>query len=126
MKVTITEESKKYFTVEEYEIAKRIVKEFKSAESVTVEDYARKAVRIVAGNVNEFLKAKASIEKKTRACSALATDRGILDVWFDITASTESGLVIIGAYLSDLWQATGKNNKEIERRMYVRKFVEAR
>lgn len=124
MKISITEESKKFLTVEEHEIAKRIVKEFKAADSETVEDYARQAVRIVAGNVNEVLKAKASIARNNRAYNALSTDTGMLDVWFDITASTENGFVIIGACLTDLWQATGENNEELASRMYVRKFVE--
>lgn len=126
MKISITEESKKYLTVEEHEIAKRIVKEFKAAESETVEDYARQAVCIVAGNVGEVLKAKASMARNSRAYNFFATDAGMLDIWFDITASTENGFVIIGAYLSDLWQATGENNEELASHMYIRKFTETK
>ena len=124
MKVSITEESKKYLTVEEYEIAKRIVKEFKAADSEELQDYARQAARIVDGSVHEIFKATASIARNNRAYNALATDTGLLDIWFDITASTSNGFVIIGAYLSDLWQATGDNNEELASRMYVRKFAE--
>lgn len=124
MKVTITEESKKYLTVEEYEIAKRIVKEFKAAEFETVEDYARQAAYIAAGSVNEVLKAKASIARNNRVYNALATDTGMLDVWIDVTASTSDGFVIVGACLSDLWQATGENNEELASHMYIRKFIE--
>ena len=126
MKISITEESKKYLTVEEYEIAKRIVKEFKATESEELQDYARQAVCIVDGSVHEVFKVSASIARNNRAYNALAADTGMLDVWFDITASTQNGFVIIGAYLSDLWQATGENNEEIASRMYVRKFAEVK
>jgi hypothetical protein len=124
VKISITEESKKYLTVEEHEIAKRIVKEFKAAGSEELQDYARQAAYIAAGSVNEVLKASASIARNNRAYNALATDTGMLDVWFDVTASTADGFVIVGACLSDLWQATGDNSEEIASHMYIRRFVE--
>lgn len=128
MKISITEESKKYLTVEEHEIAKRIVKEFRAADraadSEELQDYARQAARIAAGSVTDVLKASASIARNNRAYNALGTDTGMLDVWFDVTASTWDGFVIVGACLSDLWQATGENNEEIASHMYIRKFIE--
>ena len=126
MKISITEESKQYLTVNEYEIAKRIVKEFKAAESESIEEYARQAAYIVDGSVQEVLKANASIARNNRADNALAADTGMLDVWFNITARTSNGFVIIGAYLSDLWQATGENNEELASHMYIRKFTETK
>lgn len=124
MKISITKESKQYLTVNEFEIAKRIVKEFAATTSETVEEYARQAAYIVDGTVEEVYKATASIARNNRVYNALATDTESLDVWIDATAKTQNGFVIVGAYLSGLWTATGENSEEIASHMYIRKFVE--
>ena len=48
-----------------------------------------------------------------------------VDIWIEATAYVnDNEFIIIGAYLSDIWQITGNNNLEISSNMYIRKFKE--
>ena len=127
MKVKLTQEYKKYITVAEMPMVREIIADFKEDES-TIEEYAEMAIRAAydgnAYNI-EILKASASIAKNQRAWNAYSNNSETLDVWIEATAYVNGDeFIMIGAYLSDIWQIDGDNNKEIAEHIYIRRFKE--
>lgn len=124
MKVSMSANYKQFFTIEEVQTAKQMIKEFKEDES-TVTEYAEMAARTCNfGWIERVFEAKATIEKNRRAWNAYSDTSKSLDVWIDATVQTSSGFLILGAYLTDIWNITGDENDEINFNMYVRKFYE--
>ena len=94
----------------------------------TVEKYAEMAVR-AAFNGNTFgievLKSSASIARNGRVWNLYGDGSGTLDIWIDATVCVnDNEFIIIGAYLSDIWQITGSFDQEIVSHMYIRRFKE--
>ena len=127
MKVTLLKEDKKLITLADAPIVRQIIADMKEDTS-TVEEYAELAVRAAYdGNAYgiEVLKASAKISTNCRVMNAFTQNSGNLDVWIDATAYVNGNeFIMIGAYLSDIWQITGHNNEEIASQMYIRKFKE--
>ena len=80
---------------------------------------------------DEIIKSTASISKNCRVCNVFNDESGNIDIWITVTLyntySSENGcgvFYMVGAYLSDLWQATADNWEELKSRMHVRKFLE--
>ena len=127
MKAKLTQEYKKYITVAEMPIVKEIIKDFKE-DSSTVEEYAEMAIQAAYdGNAYkiETLKSSASIAKNCRAWNVYNDNSETLDVWIEATAYVNGNeFIMIGAYLSDIWQIGGDNKREIAGNMYIRRFKE--
>lgn len=128
MKIQIDEESKKVLTLSEMPIIKKIIKDFK--EDGNDLSWELEILMNVFG-ANEIIKSTASISKNCRACNVFNDESGNIDIWITVTLyntySSENGggvFYMVGAYLSDLWQATADNWEELKGRMHVRKFLE--
>lgn len=129
MKVRFEKEDKKYITIAEAPLVREIINDMKEDES-TPADYAECAIQAAynCGACNiEVLKASAKIEKNARTWNAINNHSEKFDIWIDATAHVNGDeFVIIGAYLSDIWQITPDNALEIASHMYIRKFQEVK
>lgn len=128
MKVRITKDSKHILTLEEVELAARIIRDERENDSWDAGEYAKKAINAALNShgayCNRIFEASAEIAKNCRVWNAYHEDSRDLDVWIEATAQTSEGFCIIGAYLTDLNEITGDNQDEIARRMFVRRFTE--
>ena len=125
MKVRMTADSKRILSLAEAPIANRMIREMKEDES-TAADYIKTAIYATGDSVEEVYKAEAEIAKNCRIWNQYAEDSGDIDIWINAEARTRDGFIIIGAYLSDIWQLTGDNGEEIAKYMYIRKFAEVK
>jgi len=132
MKVKIEKESRKWITLEEVSIAREIITAMKEDES-TIEDYAEMAINAAydgkVWNIEVF-KASAKIARNARAWNAYNDHSEKLDIWIEATAyiSCYNGyeFIMIGAYLSDIWQTSYDNYQEMASYMYIRRFKEVK
>ena len=129
MKVRLEKEDKKYITLEEAPVVRDIIA-YTKEDTTTVEEYAEMAIRATYNGKAydiEVMKASARIAKNARAWNAYNDHSETIDVWVDATAYVnDSEFIIIGAYLSDIWQITGRDDQEVVSYMYVRKFKEVK
>lgn len=126
MKIKLTQEYKKYITVAEMPTVREIITDMKE-DSSTIEDYAEMAIQAAYDGIaySEILKASASIAKNCRVWNAYNNHSENLDVYIEATAYVNGDeFIIIGAYLSDIWQIGSDNRKEIASNMYIRRFKE--
>lgn len=127
MKVTITAEMKKVITVAEMPAVSKVIEAMK-CDSTTAKEYAEQAARIASGiNSVKVLEASAEIAKNCRICDHIDEGTSDIDVWFNFTAVIDDGfggIIMGGAYLTDIWQAASDNLHEIRQHMYIRKFAE--
>lgn len=129
MKATITADMKKIITIADMPAVNKVIYAVKE-DSNTAKEYAEQAARIASGNNNvKVLEADAKITYNIRVWDGIADGSGHWDVWFDFTAIIDGGfdgIIMGGAYLTDIWQATGENNEELREHMYIRKFIESK
>lgn len=136
MKVSFEKETKKYITLDEAPIVREIIKDMKEDE-FTPAEYGKSAIQaLYSGNAYNItvLESSAKIAKNQRAWNAYSNESGMLDIWIETKSivkamnSTESDteFVIVGSYLSDIWQITSDNMTEISSHFYVRRFKEVR
>lgn len=129
MKVTLLKEDKKLITLADAPIVRQIITDMKEDE-YTAEKYAEMAIRAAYdGNAwsIDTMRATAKISTNSRAWNVFNENSGNLDIWIEATACVNNDeFIIIGAYLSDIWQITGYNNEEIKSHMYIRKFKEVK
>lgn len=129
MKVTLLKEDKKYITLEQAPIVRQIISDMKEDENTPAE-YADIAIRAAYdGNAYdiEVLKASAKISTNCRAMNCFTVNSSNLDVWIEATACVnDNEFIVVGAYLSDIWQITHNNRKEMASHMYIRKFKEVK
>ena len=129
MKVRLEKEDKKYITLEEAPVVRDIIA-YTKEDTTTVEEYAEMAIRAAYNGKAydiEVMKVSARIAKNARAWNAYNDHSETIDVWVDATAYVnDSEFIIIGAYLSDIWQITGRDDQEVVSYMYVRKFKEVK
>lgn len=126
MKVTLLKEDKKFITLDEAPIVRRLIASMKEDES-TPEEYITYAINAACDCPSgiDIMKASAKIYKNNRVWNAYSDNSGNIDIWIKATAYINGDeFVIIGAYLSDIWQISGDNAKEIASRMYIRRFKE--
>ena len=130
MNVRLLKEDKKYITLDQAPIVREIIADMKEDEN-TAADWAKYAIAAPYNHREysvEVLKASAKIAKNNRAWNALNEHSGDLDVWINATAYINCAdgyeFIIIGVYLSDIWQITYENAPEIASHMYIRKFKE--
>lgn len=127
MKVKLLKEDKKLITLADAAVVRQIITNMKEDE-FTPADYAEIAIRAAYNGIVspiEVLKASAKISTNCRVMNALTENSGNLDIWIKATAYVNgNSYIMIGAYLSDIWQITCNNYKEIASHMYIRKFKE--
>ena len=123
-------EAKKYVTVAEMPVVRRIIEDFRENDANTPTDYAEYAARAITHNTVRILEAKAEICKNDRAWNRFSDDSEHLDVWITFTAAVGlgslDGFIIGGACLSDIWDLTGYEETDAERvaHMSIRRFKE--
>ena len=131
MKVTLLKEDKKFITLADAQNVRQIITDMKE-DTNTAEKYAEMAVRAVydydAYGI-DVLKASAKISTNYRSWNIFTDNSGHLDIWIDATACVnDEEFIMIGVYLSDIWQLTGRKNENqgIVSNMYIRRFKEAK
>lgn len=129
MKVAITTEMKKVLTVAEMPAVNKVIAAVKDDTS-TAKECAELAARIASGTNNvKVIEASAEIAKSDRCWNNIGEGTADIDVWITFTAIIDDGfdgIIMGGAYLTDLWMATSNNNEEIRSHMYLRKFTETK
>lgn len=129
MKVLLPKDYKKYFTVEEYEIAKSIIKMEREDDASTAKDMAEYAVREALKNddlcyLEEILEAKAEVCRNKYQSYDKVYDRyfegsQLMDVYISGVAKVSFGYLEFGAYLSDIWE-TGAREYKVDIVKYVK------
>lgn len=126
MKISITAEAKKIITIAETPAVHKVIEALK--EDSTAKDYAEMAARIASGrNIVKVLEAKAEIAKNCRVDDRICEDSAQFDVWVTFTAIIDGGfegIIMGGAYLTDLWDYSAENADETRDHMFIRKFIE--
>lgn len=131
MKVTLPKDYRKRFTLEQVDIARRIIRDMKEDESTPAE-YIRYAVRDYFKHfseteydiIEEVLKAEAKVEGNCRAWDAYGVGTEHMDIWVDATVRTSNGFLIIGAYMTDIWSISPKDSRADH--YYTRYFKEVK
>lgn len=129
MKVTITTDMKKVITLSDMPAVNKVIAAMKE-DSSTAKDYAEQAARIASGNNNvKVLEASAEIACNARIFDGIADGTAHYDVWIRFTAIIDNGfggIIMGGAYLTDLWKSIGIHDGVTRGRMYIRKFTETK
>lgn len=124
MKVLFPKNYKRYFTVEEYEIAKDIIKTEREDAS-TAKDMAEYAVREALKNddlcyLEEILEAKAEVCKNNGVVyDTYFAGSQLMDVYISGVARVSFGYLEFGAYLSDIWE-TGAREYKVDTTKYIK------
>lgn len=129
MKVAIPSEMKKVITIAEMPAVNRVIR-YAREDGMTVKEYAEMAARIASENNHvKVLEASAEIACNRRVENWFDENSGRFDIWVEFTAVIADGyggIVMGGAYFTDLVASTGNNSKEIRSHMYIRRFAEVR
>ena len=131
MKVSITKEMKKVITLADMPAVNEVIKTMQY-DPTTAKEAAEMAARIAGDNNDvKVLEASAEIAGNCRIWDYYNYDgcSAHYDVWINFTAIINNGLggiIMGGAYLSDINSATGDNSEEIRSHMYIRKFTETK
>lgn len=130
MQIKIDEEAKKILTLSDLLVAKQIIKDYKDNEDDLRWDI--ETLKNIFG-ATEIISSAARISKNSRVYNYFKENSNNIDIWIDATfyddySSENKGGVfyIVGAYLTDIYQSTSENRKELQSRMYIRKFVETK
>lgn len=128
MKVLLPKDYKKYFTVEEYEIAKEIMK-MEKEDASTAKDMAEYAVREALKNddlcyLEEILEAKAEVcrnkyQSYDKVYNSYFEGSQFMDVYISGVARVSFGYLEFGAYLSDIWE-TGAREYKVDTTKYIK------
>ena len=120
MKVTLEKDYRKYYTLDDLDRAKAVIKAEKEDE-MSAKDWAeyaaREALRGEEASLVEVIRAEATTAKNCNAWNRYGDDSADMDVWISFVAETTVGFVKGGAYLSDIWD-TGA--VEYKQHMYIR------
>lgn len=129
MKISITNEMKKVITIADMPAVRKVIESMKD-DTCTVKEYAEAAARIASGNADvKVLECSAEIAGNCRVWDRFDIGTAQYDVWVKFTAIINNGfggIIMGGAYLSDIWEATGDNDEELRAHMYIRKFTETK
>ena len=124
MRVKLEDRYKEFYTVNDLESARALIRAAKEDEASAAEwaEYAvREALHDMRDSMREVIKASAHTAKNSRVYNAYGDDSGYMDIWINAIAETDFGFIKVGAYLSDLWQAGNTHFKE---HMYIRYYTE--
>lgn len=120
MKVKLEKEYRSRYTLDELDMARKVIASEKDDGSTAREwaEYAvNEALRNEDGCLLEVIKAEAETAKNCRVFNAYGDGTGEMDVWVSFLAETTEGFIKGGAYLSDIWQTGGMEYKQ---HMYIR------
>lgn len=124
MLVKLEERYKEFYTINDLERARAIIKQEREDE-MTCAQYAEYAGNEILKGGRDFLrqilKATARTAKNCRVWNAYDSDSEDMDIWIDAIAETSYGFIKFGAYLTDIWQAGAVDFKD---KMYVRYYKE--
>lgn len=124
MKVTLPKDYKKSMTIAQLEAAKAMIADEKD-DAETASGWAEYAVREALKDTDDYLdrviEASAKISGNCRVWNAYNLESEHLDIWIEATARTGNGFIIVGAYLTDIWQSGAVDYKG---QMWVRYFPE--
>ena len=125
MKVTLPKDYRKLFTLEEMDIARKIIRDMKD-DDFTPATYAEIAIdhwfaHHTADGRDTVLTAKAEISKNRMAWNAYSDDSRQMDIWVSAVTKTYDGYLEIGAYLTDIWQIGGE--EDFTDRMFAQYFT---
>lgn len=120
MKVTLEKDYRKYYTLDDLDRAKAVIKAEKEDE-MSAKDWAeyaaREALRGEDESLVEVIKAEATTAKNCNAWNRYSDESADMDVYIRFLAETTKGFIQGGAYLSNIWE-TGAT--EYKRHMYIR------
>lgn len=107
MKVTMQENYRNIYTLNQVVIAKELIKYAKDDEA-TPADYAvfaiRDALRNSIDGIERVIEAKATTALNSRVWNRYFDNSENLDIWVEATAKTFDGFIEVGMYLSDIWE----------------------
>lgn len=122
MKVTLEKDYRKYYTLEDLDRAKAVIKAEKEDDTYTAKEWAEYAAREALKGEKAFLveviRAEATTAKNCRVWNRYGDDSADMDVYIRFLAETSEGFIKGGACLSDIWQ-TGA--VEYTKHMYIRR-----
>lgn len=122
MKVTLMKDYRKFYTLDELDVAKKVIEDMKQYEESPAECAAmavREALRGSDDWLLDVITAKASTAKNCRIWNRMFEGSEHFDVWIEATAKTGKGYIEIGAYLSDIWETGAEHYKE---HMYIQYY----
>lgn len=136
MKVTLEENYRRLYTLEDLDQAKTVIAECKDnyddckvwAEMAANEAVTGTVIRVIecsahtAKNGEMYRNGRYNYFSRTNPATGEEIDTGIMDVWVDFLAETWDGFVKGGAYLSDIIQTGGEHYKD---RMYIAEYKRA-
>lgn len=129
MKVTLTAEMKKIITIAEMPAVNKVIR-YAKEDDLTVKEYAEMAARIASGNNSvKVLEASAEIAGNCRVHDWYDYGSEHFDIWVNFTAIIDNGfggIIMGGAYVTDIHASTGYNSEELRSHMYIRKFAETK
>ena len=122
MKVTLEKDYRKYYTLDDLDRAKAVIKAEKEDE-MSAKDWAeyaaREALRGEEASLVEVIRAEATTAKNCRVWGAYTDDSADMDVYIRFLAETSEGFIEGGAYLTDIWQSEAETR--YKNHMYIRK-----
>lgn len=123
MKVAMEKDYKRFYTIEDAEIAKKIIKWEKEEDTETVAGWAEYAAREALSGTNDYMSeiitASARTAMNYRAWDHFFEGSKNLDVWIEALVRTSYGFIEIGAYLTDIWQSGAEAYKH---HMYIQRY----
>ena len=129
MKVMLTAEMKKVITIAEMPAVNKVIAYMKT-EECTAKDYAEMAARVASGcGLVKIIESNAEIACNARVWDAISENTAQYYVWINFTAIIDDGfdgIIMGGAYVSDLWRLANDNVEEIRSQMFIRRFVESK
>lgn len=121
MKVIITHQGRDWLNSKELQVAKRIIRNMREVDEDSEETYAATMAKIASGSCGlQIINFSAEITKNQRIWNAYSNDSGFIDIWVKVYAyNYYKGFYEIGANLTDILAATGKNDDELKQRFYI-------
>ena len=127
MKIRIPAEMKRVLTLAEMPAVREIQRQ-ESEDTMTVSEYLQMAAHVASRDNSSFqiYDASAGIAKNGRIWNYYGDGSGSLDVWLEGLAFNPCvGAFLIGVYLSDLQQVTGKesDDSQVRDHMFIREYL---
>lgn len=128
MKVKIRKEDRRFL---QEHIAEHMVDIMAQEDSSKPSEVAEMAIREILKGTDDsisresILSAKARVALNCRIQDLYFEGSEDYDVWIEATARTAEGFIVLGAYLSDIWQIGALEDGELRRRAWVQYFRSA-
>lgn len=119
MKVTLENNYRSLYTIDDLDRAKRVIhctKDDGQSANYWAEYAVNEALKGTSDYLDKILEATATTAKNSRAWNCYDDDSQRMDVWVEAIAKTWNGFIEIGAYLSDIWQSGAVSYKD---HMYI-------